>query len=160
MIEPLGYGLDSEVTFIAGAACLAARKTLQKVSSSSKVEGNLPRDEPLPKSVRFHSVHETISINLREHLRLSYDSSIGEENIQTSVLGDRLVDDAGHSFLVPGVKLAHMDIYTGVERLHLPLMSCEMGVAEVADIDRLRAIIGELVCGGTTNTIGRVGACE
>jgi hypothetical protein len=28
MIEPLGYGFEAEVIFIAGAACLAARKTL------------------------------------------------------------------------------------------------------------------------------------
>lgn len=33
MIDPLGYGLEADVTFIAGAACFAAKNTLEMVSS-------------------------------------------------------------------------------------------------------------------------------
>lgn len=35
-------------------------------------------------------------------------------------------------------------------------MCCQMGVAEVADVDCFGAIVGELVRAGTTDAIGRI----
>lgn len=49
-----------------------------------------------------------------------------------------------------------MDVYIWVEGLQLPLVRCQMGVAEVADIDRFGAIVGKLVRAGTADPIGRV----
>ena len=86
MIDPLGKGLEADVSFMAGAACLAAKKGLQCISYDTCTYGyggDIERYNPryIPEGVSSHGLHEVLSVNIRKETWLSHNTSIGEEDI-------------------------------------------------------------------------------
>lgn len=51
-----------------------------------------------------------------------------------------------------------MDLDAGIEGSQFPLVSCEMLVAVIAQVDGLSAIVGELMGAGTADSEGRIGS--
>ena len=112
----------------------------------------------LPERIRPHSLHELITINTRENLRLAHDGRIREEDVQPAVFGHCIVDDLRHGLFVRGVELPHLHIYARVEGLDLALVCCEMRVAVVADVDCFGAVFGVLVGAGAAEAGGGIGS--
>lgn len=161
MMLPDDVGLEEEVFLIAGAACFAARNTLEQMSEPRKNElQRSPMKNDVfvhsPESIDFEYFHEVIIIAVGEHRVGTNDASIGKEDIQPSICLDGFVHYSLHRGLARGVKLPCVNFDAGVLALDLLLVFMEMLVIVVTDVDGPCATLGILMCRSTTNTHWRV----
>jgi hypothetical protein len=156
MMEPDGYGFEVEVSFMALAACLTARKTLSQAAISICPPSRLEYNQP--KCIRSQCFHEIICRNIGEYLRLTHNSCICKEDIEPAVSLDRIGNNGLHSCFIGRVELMGVDVDAWVERFNLSLVSCQICRVIVADVDGFGAIVGVLVCACTTDTSRGVGS--
>lgn len=112
--------------------------------------------ESLPQCIHLHSVHESIAVDIGEYLWLTPNAGIGEEYVQSAVLSNCFVDNRCQGLFVGGIELPHVNVYAWIQGLNLTLVSCEMRVGKVTDVDSFGAVVRELVGAGTANPVGRV----
>jgi hypothetical protein len=111
---PPGFGFSGDVRFIAGAACLAARKTLRLSISQLLLRH---RDTPLTKTtdslqnIDFEYFHEFLVAYVREKKLSASDAGVGEEDVQSSVLFQCVIDDLLHCSFVGCVELSDVRLY-------------------------------------------------
>lgn len=65
----------------------------------------------LPQCIRPHSRHELLRARFRDALRGDANSCVGEKNVQTTVLLQRLIDDTLNICLLTGIDFARMDVH-------------------------------------------------
>jgi hypothetical protein len=62
-----------------------------------------------------------------------------------------MVDDVLDGFLLGGVEAANVDVDFGEGLVDLGLVGAEMVVCKIAQVDGSRAVLGELMGGGTAD---------
>lgn len=108
-------------------------------------------DGVLPECIRPHIRHEFLRRGFGDALGGDGDAGIGEEDVQTTVLFQRLVDDAFDVVFVARVDFACVHVDTWVEGLDLALVGVEVCGGEVGDEDGAGAVVGELVRAGSAD---------
>lgn len=87
-----------------------------------------------------------------------HDAGVGEEYIQSPVLGHCFIDHLLHGPLVRGVELPRMDLDGRVQGVEFLGMGGQVLGVEIADVDCEGAVAGELVGAGAADAEGGVGA--
>lgn len=108
MMLPEGVGFSADVFFMAGAACLAARKTLYGMCQSACV---CHRGWNKPERVHTHGVHELVGVDIGERRHGPDGAGVGEEDVEAAVSLYCVVDDGLYGFVVAGVELPRVDVY-------------------------------------------------
>lgn len=138
MILPWDVGLSLEVWRIAGAACLAARKTLQREEAQQLSDGlyyyrhrrttsRFPTRTGggvgcLPKDVCPQVMHEVLFRYIREERQRACNARVGKEDVEPPVGLNGVRDDIFDSCLVGGVKLSHVHLDVRERGIDLALM--------------------------------------
>jgi len=128
---------------MAGAACLAARKTLGRFVRTTW--DGLDRGGYRPERVHPQNVHKVVGVDLAEQGVWPDSAGVGKEDVESAVPLERIVDHLLHRLLVGGVKLACVHVDLGPQGVDLALVRLEVGAIVVADVDGLGAVLGELM---------------
>jgi hypothetical protein len=141
MMLPEAVGFSGDVLFMAGAACLAARKTLDAHVSLHVCH----RGWDKPERVHPHGVHELVGIHISKRRHGPDNPSVGEEDIKPAVPLHRVVDDGLHGLVVTGIELPRVNVYGRPRGVDLLLVRLQVGVVKIAKVHGLGAVLGELV---------------
>ncbi|RBQ68019.1 hypothetical protein VDGD_21617 [Verticillium dahliae] len=167
MMEPPAWGLADDVSCIAGAACLAARKTLVLSACAHAEEWpSEPESDPesnpqrlnTPQHVGAHHLHKVRLGDVGEQGHGPDDAGVGEEDVEAAVGRDGVRDDVPDGLLLSGVEAAHVDLDGRVRSPDLGGVGVEVRAVKVAEVQGARAVLGKLVGGGAADAEGRVGA--
>lgn len=79
-------------------------------------------------------------------------SGICKKYIETSIHFYGVVDDSLHRLLVCSIEFSSVDFDGGIQRCEFALVSLEMRVIVVADIDCFCSVKGKLVSGCSSNS--------
>lgn len=100
--------------------------------------------------IYFDQVHEIVGFGLPKR-RITADSCVGEEHIQTPIGGECVSDDGLNVRLRRGIEGARVDFDGGVERVEFARVEGEVGSVKVAQVDCAGAITRKLVGGCATD---------
>jgi hypothetical protein len=113
----------------------------------------------IPQSVGFEHGHELVLGNLVEHDRLSNDTGVGKEHVETAIAVNGVVYNRLDLGLFGGIELPCMDVNRREESVQFTLVGLQIIVLKVTDVDGASTAFSVLVGRGTANTKQRVGTC-
>lgn len=167
MMLPPGVGLSADVLPMAGAAYLAARKTLEETRSVSR--GNAVTmlclcvrvrglSRALPERVGLEHRHEVVGADIGEDDVGPRDARVGEEDIEAAIAAHGVVNDGLDRGLVSGIEAARMDLDARKGGRDVARVRLEVRAVVVTQVQRPGAALSELVGRGAPDAQGRVGA--
>lgn len=109
--------------------------------------------------VRLHGAQECLGLDLGEELGGADDACVGEEDVETPVGGEGVINDRLYARGIRSVELARVDVDGRVQGQDFALVRLQMGVSEVAEVDGPGPVLGELVSGSAANAERAVGTC-
>lgn len=111
-----------------------------------------------PQSIHPHSLHELPHIPLRHPLHRNRNPRIRKENVQTTILLQRLIHHTLDIRFRPRVDFTAVDRRARVQRLDFALVRLQVLGVQIAEENRLGAVVRELVRGCPADAQRRVGA--
>ena len=104
-----------------------------------------------PERVHPQNVHKVVGVDLAEQGVRADGAGVGEEDVESAVPLQSIVDHLLHRLLVGGVELPRVHVDLVPQAVDLALVRLEVAVIVVADVDGLGAVLRELMGGGSSD---------
>lgn len=122
-------------------------------------ERNTPHtSHHLPRNIRIQHAQELGLGEVAEDPQGSHDAGVREEDVEPPVPRHGVGDQVPHPGLVRRVQPPRVHLDSGEPRGDLPPVRLQVRRVEVADVDRARPVLRELVRCCAADAQGRVGA--